>query len=465
VAEGLLRIFVGVAPESLPLLAKAQLDQRILLFTAGLTLVCGLVFGLAAALHRPRALALSARATGTSGRAWLRRCVVVSQIAISMVLLAGAALLVRSFAKLQTQNLGVGRRGVVTAAISLNRYRYTTGQAQMQFFLRAEAALRRLPGVSAVGVGDSAPPGGLHQDQIYGNIAVAGRPAPSGETGGMVAWRWVTPDYFRALDIPILRGRNFSEDQRTTKEQFMILSNLLASRLFPIQDPIGQHLRPTPNGPWYTVEGVAADVKNSALESDDEPEFYLLRRNLPEDWNAAPSAVLILKTTLVPQAVESWVRAEIAQIDPTVPVEMETLNERVSELSDRPRFEAALLGFFACTGLALAVIGLYGVIAFMAVQRTQEIGVRMALGASRTDILRLIAGEGARLIVVGGAMGFAAAIGATQLLKSLLFQVGPHDPISFVAVAVLLALVALAATLLPARAAMKTDPMVALRCE
>jgi ABC-type antimicrobial peptide transport system permease subunit len=173
----------------------------------------------------------------------------------------------------------------------------------------------------------------------------------------------------------------------------------------------------------------------------------------------------MVKTALAPKAMESWVRAEIAQIDPTVPVEMETLSERVNELSERPRFETALLGFFACTGLALAVIGLYGVIAFMAVQRTQEIGVRMALGASRADILRLIAGEGARLIVLGGVLGLGAAIGATQLLKSLLFQVGPHDPISFVAVAVLLALVALAATLLPARAAMKTDPMVALRCE
>ncbi|MGA8669391.1 MAG: ABC transporter permease [Terracidiphilus sp.] len=464
-ADGLLRIFIGAAPASLPLLAKAQLDFRILVFTAVLALVCGLVFGLGAALHRPRALALAARTAGTSGRAWLRRCMVVSQIAISMVLLAGAALLVRSFTHLQTQNLGVGTRGVVTAAISLNRYRYATPQAQMQFFLRAEAASRRLPGVSAVSVSDSAPPGGLHHDQIFSNIAVAGRPAPTGETGGMVAWRWVTPDYFGALGIPIVRGRNFAEDQRTAKEQFLILSSLLASRLFPNQDPIGQRVQPVPNGPWYTVEGVAANVKNSGLTSEDEPEFYQLRRALPDDWNSAPSVVLIVKTNLAPKAVESWVRSEIAQIDPTVPVDMETLHERVNELSDRPRFETMLLGFFAACGLLMAVIGLYGVIAFMALQRTQEIGVRMALGASRTDILRLIAGEGARLIVLGGVLGLAAAIGATQLLKSLLFQVGPHDPISFVAVAVLLALVALAATFVPARAAMKTDPMVALRCE
>jgi putative ABC transport system permease protein len=464
-AEGLLRIFIGVAPASLPLLAKAQLDLRILLFTAALALGCGLLFGLGAALHRPRALALGVRTAGTLGRAWLRRCMVISQIAICMVLLAGAALLVRSFTKLQAQNLGIGTRGVVTASISLNRYRYLTPQTQMQFFLRAEAALRRLPGVSAVSVSDSVPPGGFHHDQIYSNIAVAGRPAPSGATGGMVTWRWVTPDYFSALNIPIVRGRNFSEDQRTAKEQFLILSHLLAVRLFPNQDPIGQRVQPTPNGPWYTVEGVAADVKNSGPVSEDQPEFYRLRRNIQEDWDSAPTAVLTMKTTLAPKAVELWVRSEIAQIDPTVPVEIETLHEHVDQLNDRPRFETTLLGFFASCGLLMAVIGLYGVIAFMALQRTQEIGVRMALGASRADILQLITGEGVRLILSGCILGLAAAVGATQLLKSLLFQVGPHDPASFVLVTLLFGAVALVATLIPARSAMKTDPMKVLRCE
>jgi ABC-type antimicrobial peptide transport system permease subunit len=159
------------------------------------------------------------------------------------------------------------------------------------------------------------------------------------------------------------------------------------------------------------------------------------------------------------------VRAQIAQIDPTVPVEIETLNETVSKLADRPRFETALLGFFAFCGLLMAVIGLYGVISFVATQRTQEIGVRMALGATRLDILRLIAGEGVRLIVPGGIVGLGAALATAQLLKSLLFNVGPHDPVTYAAVTLLLALVALAATLIPARAAMKVEPVVALRYE
>lgn len=220
-----------------------------------------------------------------------------------------------------------------------------------------------------------------------------------------------------------------------------------------------------PDGPWYTVVGIAANVKNSGLGEVDEPEYYKLRRNLVEDWQQAPSAALVVKTSLAPQALEQWIRAQIGAIDPTVPVDVETLDERVGKLADRPRFETALVGFFAFTGLAMAVIGLYGVMAYMAVQRTQEIGVRMALGAGRRDILRLIFAEGLRLVILGGVIGLAAALGVSRVLKSLLFHVGPYDPISYIAVAILLGLVALAATLIPARSAMKTDPIAALRVE
>jgi len=175
--------------------------------------------------------------------------------------------------------------------------------------------------------------------------------------------------------------------------------------------------------------------------------------------------LMIVDAALSPKAVAPWVRSQIAQLDATVPVEIETLSQSVSKLADRPRFETALLGFFAFCGLLMAAIGLYGVIAFVATQRTQEIGVRMALGATRADILRLIAGEGVRLIVLGGVLGLSAALAGARLLKSLLFGVGPHDPATYAAVALLLALVALAATLIPARAAMKVEPVVALRYE
>jgi len=462
-AEILLRVFIFIAPAGIPFLGKAQIDLRIILFTVLLALLCGAVFGVLSALPRPQAGALAARATGSITHAWMRRSLVAGQIAVSMILLTGAALLWRSFSNLETQHMGMQTQGVLAAHIALPRYRYTTAQQQMEFFKQAEAALRRLPGVSAVGMSDSLPPGELHGEQIYSNMAIAGKPRQAGGTGGMVTWRWVTPEYFKALDIPIVRGQGFSEEERTQSQGFLILSQLLAARMFGNENPIGKQVQPVPGGPWYTVLGVAANVKNAGLTGADEPEFYRLRRSFAEDWN--PWAVMILKTSLSPEAAAPWVRAQIARIDPTVPVEMEALNQSVSKLADRPRFETALLGFFAFCGLLMAGIGLYGVIAFVAAQRTQEIGVRMALGATRLDVLRLIAGEGVRLILLGCALGLAAALAAAQLLKSLLYNVGPHDPAMYAAATLLLALVALAATLIPARAAMRVEPVAALRYE
>ena len=465
VAKGLLHVFVAIAPSGLPFLGRAQLDARILGFTVGIAVVCGLPFGIIPALHAPRSIALAARTPPLGARAVMRKILVTGQIAVSVILLAGAALLTRSFTSLQMQPLGLQTSGVVTARISLNRYTFTTPQARMRFFLEAEAALRRLPGAAAVGLSDTVPPGGYHRDHIYSIMEVAGRPPMTGGTGGMVAWRWVTPDYFKVLDIPVVRGHNFTEAQRTSSDHFMIISSALASRLFPGQDPLGQRLKPVPGGPWFTVQGVAANVKNSELGKEDEPEYYQLWRSEAEDWQQPHSAALVVKTALAPDAMAPWIRAQISAIDSTVPVDIETLNERVSDLADRPRFETALLAFFACTGLAMAIIGLYGVVTFMAVQRTQEIGIRMALGANRADVMRLILGEGFRLILLGGAIGLAAALALSRMLQSLLFGVSPHDPVSFGAVTVLLALVALIAILIPARSAMKTDPMTALRTE
>jgi predicted permease len=332
----------------------------------------------------------------------------------------------------------------------------------MEFFLQAEQAMRRLPGVLSVGMSDTLPPAGAHHDQIYSRIAVDGKPGTTDGTGGMVAWRWVTPDYFTSLDIPIVRGQALSQDERTSNDRLVVLSGLLASRLFGNENPVGKRVKPG-EGPWYTVSGVAANVKNGGLAGDDEPEYYRLRRNLAEDWS--DDAAMVVKTAFKPEAAAPWVRSQIAQLDPTVPVEITAMSQTVSKLADRPRFETALLGFFAFCGLLMAVIGLYGVIAFVAAQRTQEIGVRMALGATRLNIVGLIAGEGAQLIVLGAVMGLGAALATAQLLKSLLFNVGPYDLLSYAAVALLLAFVALTATLIPARAAMKVEPVVALRYE
>jgi len=475
-AEGLLQLFVAMAPASIPFLDKAHLDLRIALFTILLSLLCGALFGLIPALQKPRPIALAARATNSGKHALLRRGLVVGQIAISMVLLSGAALLLRSFQKMEEQNLGMQTRGVMilrlvfsgtqagTQASSVGGLVSRKGTDKLDFYLRAEAAVRHVPGVRAVAWSDSFPPGyGWQNGRRFSDLAVEGRPRPIDGSGGIVRWRNVTPDYFRALNIPIVRGRNFREEERSLSEKSVILSEMAVERLFPNEDPLGNRIDAGSDGTKYTVVGVAHNVRNGGLTDQDIPEFYSLRRNLATDWG--DHNAMVFDTELPAQTVVPWVRAQIAQLDPTVPVEIEPLTASVSKLADRPRFETALLGFFALTGLVMAVIGLYGLTSYLAAQRTQEIGIRMALGADRGNILRLIAREGLRLIALGGAVGICAALSLTQILKSLLFNIGPRDPATFAVVALLLAVVALAATLIPARAAMRVDPVEALRCE
>jgi len=465
-AEILLRVFVAIAPTGIPFLASAGLDLRIVLFTVLVSFVCAALFGIIPALEKPRAIALAARQTKSSAHARLRRLLVAIQIALSVVLLSGASLLVRSFWNLQQQNLGIATRNVITVHVPLNGERYPSGF--LDFYLRAQAALGHLPGITTVGMTDSLPPIG-GQGMRYPELRVVGRaPTPAG-LGGTVSVRHVTPDYFRALQIPIVNGPGFTDPERNSTGHFMILSRELAARMFPGEDPIGKRIEVAIFNPYrapgliYSVVGVAANVKNAGLTGDDGPELYELATNQPDTWS--DRHFFVLDSSLPVSVVAQLIRSSIAQLDPTAPVEVSSMTQTVNQLADRPRFETALLGFFAFCGLLMAVIGLYGVISFVATQRTQEIGIRMALGATRFDILRLIADEGARLILLGGLLGLGAALASAQLLKSLLFNVAPRDPLTYAAVTVLLAVVALIATLIPARAAMQVEPVVALRYE
>jgi predicted permease len=463
-AEGLLRIFIELAPTGIPFLNRAGVDLRIASFTVLISVVSAALFGLLPAMQTPRMDALAARAANSRKRTLLRRSLVAGQIAVSMVLLSGAALLLKSFRNIEEQRLGMQTGGVFTAQIALPGFRYDTTRKQMQFYLDAEAAIRRLPGIRAVAFSDSVPPGGWQSGMRWSDLAVYGKPYPEQGTGGPLTVRKVTPDYFQALNIPIIRGLGFNQEDIVSGQPAVIISRLLAARLFPGEDPIGCRIQSGHQATRYTVVGVAENVKNGGLTEPDAPEIYFLRGKSDSDWDGK-RPVMVISSVLPPSAVAPWVRSQIAAIDPTVPLQIETLDQAVSKLADRPRFETALLGFFASCGLLMAVIGLYGVISFVAAQRTQEIGVRMALGATRMNILRLIAVEGVCLIAVGGVLGIGAALATAQLLKSLLFNVGPRDPFTYAAVALLLAVVALAATLIPARAAMKVEPLVALRYE
>jgi predicted permease len=466
-AQALIMVFVRLAPTGIPFVSKAHLDLRIAAFAALVSCLSGVIFGLATAMQKPGLAALSAKTAVSRNHAFLRRSLVTAQIAISIILLSGAALLLRSFAKIEEQNLGMQTGGVMTVKVALPWWRYNTNQKVMNFYLRLESALQRLPGTRAVGITDSIPPGGWQGDFRLADVHVQGKPPIPPGTGGNVVGRSVTPDYFRALNIPIVRGRNFADQDRTGDQREVILSRLLAVRLFRGEDPIGRQLLPgahISSGTPAIIVGVADNVKNNGLTEQSDPEMYTLRRSAAGDWGEN-HLVVIVDSAMTAAAIGPWVRSEISSIDHTIPVEMEPLNESLNRLADRPRFETTLLGFFALTGLVLAVVGLYGLIAFMTTQRTQEIGVRMALGATRSNILHLIANDGLRMVVVGLVLGLGTALGVSRMLKGLLFQVSSYDPLTYIVVPLLLAFVALVAILIPARAGTRVNPAVTLRAE
>jgi putative ABC transport system permease protein len=457
----LLRAFVAIAPAGIPFLDRAALDGRVLSVVTLLALCGAMAFGVAPLLGE-RMPGLAARDSQSPRQARARRVLVMAQIAVSVVLLTGGALLFRSFRSIEEQKLGMETEGVVTAQVALPSARYPGAREQMQYFLRAEAALAGIPGVTAVGISDSLPPGGWHNEGRISDITVEGRPRTAPGSGGTLVAREVTPGYFRALGIPIVEGRSFSEAERSTQDYPVIVSRLMAARLFPGEDAVGKRLKREQG--WSEVVGVAGNVKNDPLGRQDEPELYSLRHSRVEDWGGH-AAILVVRTSLPVEATERAMRARMASLDATVPVELEAMGAWVSSLADRPRFETSLVGFFSLTGLVLAVVGLYGVVAFTTAQRTREIGLRMAVGASRGNIVRLVMWEGGRIVLAGAVLGVAGALGLSRLLKSMLVGVGPRDPVSFAAAALGLVAIALAATLVPARSAMQVDPMRALRDE
>ncbi|MBS1820956.1 MAG: ABC transporter permease [Acidobacteria bacterium] len=472
-AELLLHIFLAIAPASVPYVTQAQLDLRIVGFTVALSFVCGALFGLVPALQRPREEMLTGRSIASVSHARMRQWLVVGQIAASMVLLTAAMLMLRSFWKLENQQLGMREDNTVTARITLGEHKYSSAMSKMMFFQQLATRLRFLPGVEVVSVSDSLPPGGAHAGVRYGEILVDGKPRTTEGPGSVVIARLVSPEYFRALDVRIVRGAGFQESDLTSNERVVVISQRLAEMLFPSEDPIGMRLNfehvGDPNAPWYRVVGVAANVKNGGLTGEETPEYYFLRRYRAEDWGRwgvwAQTSVFVVRSSLTEEETSKAIRNQVAVLDPTLPVDIATLRQRVSKLADQPRFQVSLVGFFALIGFTLAVIGLYGVIAFLVAQRTQEIGVRMALGAARADILRLVMGKSLRLIAVGVAAGLVAALSLSRVLSSLLFGVGPRDPMTFGAMTLMLVVVGLAATLVPARSASRVDPSEALRAE
>ena len=279
----------------------------------------------------------------------------------------------------------------------------------------------------------------------------------------MVAFRYVTPGYFRALGIPILAGRDFDEKERSGTETPLILSQSLAQRMFPAENPVGQRIDLDVSGHWQPVVGVAGDVRNLGLTDAPQPEYYQLRMH--RSWAPGPSAVALLETPLDAGTLERWVRRQMATIDPALPVTIETMQTRVDRLSERARFLAALIALFAAFGLLLAAIGLYGVLSFLVAQRTREIGVRIALGATPGQIARMAVHQAGVWTLTGMAAGCVASAALGRIARGALFQVSPFDPLSLAAAALVLAMAAAIAAWRPARRAAQVDPAVSLREE
>ncbi|MGB9464902.1 MAG: FtsX-like permease family protein, partial [Candidatus Acidiferrum sp.] len=463
IAYSLLQLFESIAPEGIPRLQQAGLDTRVVLFTMGVSLVSGALFGLAPAMQRPSPEFLTGREARQTSCGLLRPILVASQVAVSLILLTGAGLLLHSLWRLQSVPLGMNAQSVVTAQISLAEYRYPDSQRQVAFFDELETRLQQMPGMTAMSISDTLPPSGGSQATNYSQIEIPGRPRAAEGTGGMVGWRSVSPGYFSALGVPIVRGRAFSAADTAPNVNPVVLSETLAMRLFPGEDALGKSLRMRQEGPWRQVVGIASDVRNNGLAEPSDPEYYVPWKVDSEGYFRV--AHVTLRTPMNPETVAKWLRQETASLDPSVPVTMETMNQRVGELSERPRFNAVLLTIFAGIGVMLAAIGIYGVVSFLVAQRTQEIGVRMALGASPQTILKMVMANVARWTIGGALLGLLGSWYAVKLLQSLLFQVSVRDPWPVGAALSLLLVAAFVAAWIPARRAMRVDPIEALRYE
>jgi putative ABC transport system permease protein len=386
-------------------------------------------------------------------------------VAIAVTLLVGAGLLIQSFSRLIRVKPGFNPDKILTMRVGFPDGLYTTPEQIAGLHDRLMNELRSLPGISSYG---SASPTPMSGGGIRVGFSVEGRPNPSGrqypyDTSVML----VSSDFFRTLGAPIKEGRDFTARDSLRSAQVVIVNEAFAKRYFPGENPIGKRIDPSLNvlegePPMREVIAVVSDFRSKRMGAEPQPEVYLHISQVP----AMGSMTLMLRAQGDPMSLAAAVRQEVSKLDRNLPIyNIKPFEEYVSDSVSQPRFNTLLLGAFAGVALSLTAIGLYGVVAYSISQRTQEIGIRMALGARAIDVLRLIIGQGMSLVLVGVAVGVAAALAATRLMAGLLFGVGASDPLTFASVAAGVTLIALLACYFPARRATKVDPMIALKCD
>jgi putative ABC transport system permease protein len=446
----------ALSPSNLPRIEEIRIDRSVLAFALTVSLLTGLLFGLAPARQATRVdlqEALKEGGGSSAGRRkLLRGLLVVSEIALSLILLVGAGLLGRSLLALLSVDPGFRTENLMTMELSLPQYKYRQEQQQTEFFQQLLERAESLPGVRAVALTTILP---LSGNESKNSFTIEGRDSDGKNWARL---QTISPDYFRTMSIPLLNGRPFStHDAKAGAPDVVIINEIMAQRFWPDQDPVGKRILFGDSG--STIVGVVGNIRHTGLGAEHEPEMYL-------PVESSRTMVLVARADSEAIALAAPLRALVHSIDKDQPVEnVRTMEEVVSRSVAQPRFLAILLSVFATLALALAAVGVYGVMAFSVAQRTREMGIRMALGAQPRDILRLVLGQGMVLAIIGVAAGLLGSFAITRLMSSLLYRVSATDPITFIVISLLLTGVALGASFMPARRALKVDPMVALRHE
>ncbi len=455
-------------PSSIPRLSETSLDIRVCAFALGITLLTGVLFGLApvfAATHGRlvESLKEGGQRSGSSRLAQkARQFLVVSQIALALVLVIAAGLLTRTFYRLLTVDPGFRPAHVLTFEVALSPLKYPDTPHIVSFYHETLRRLQAMPGIQSAGITEILPMGGAADGN---RIRIPGRAPKSSADVPVSNYAVISPGYFSAAGTPILRGRPFLESDTADSMPVTVISEDMASEFWPGQDPLGKQVGPKDTKyPAATIVGIAADIKHASLREAPIPEMFVPYTQ--KEWLPLLTMDILLRTTQDPASVTESARETIRSIDPDVPMAaVKPLADVVADSMTGPRFSMLLLGAFAALALLLATIGMYGVISYGVAQRTQEIGIRMALGAQRSDVSKMVVGDGIRLAAFGVGVGLIAAFAVTRSMKSFLYGVQATDPLTFASVAVLLVFIALLASYIPARRAMRVDPMVALRHE
>jgi putative ABC transport system permease protein len=475
-----LRIGKSLLPESLPRISEIALNWNVVGFALLLAVITGLLCGLAPAFAALRTnvngtLKEGARSGSTGGgHARLRSTLVVAEIAIALVLLTASGLLLRSFEKMRSVDLGFRPQHVTTAAYSLPQKQYATQPAVNAFNNELLRRLRELPGAQSAGLTSFLPASNGNNNQTF---VAEGYLAPKGEGMNLATVAQVMGDYLPAMGIPLLHGRFFTDADKAGAQLVVMVNRKLAQHYWPNQDPIGKRLRigtPQMKTPWLVVVGEVADIKLSSPDEPNKEEYYLPVDQVEEGIGSLASpgdlngngGYIVLSSTFPPEQMENALRATVRSIDPQLPLtQVQTMEEAVSESEAPRRFNTVLISSFALAAVLLAVLGIYSVIAFSVASRVQEMAIRMALGSQRSGIMRLILISGAKLAAIGCVLGLLGAVADSALLRSLLFGVSPFDPVVLTLAAAAVLLLAVSASALPALRAASTDPMQALRGE